>query len=119
MKEEERQPGEGWQHWWLRTGGFHGWFGWIEALTLTAVFATATRKVDQLPLKLLLGAITAISAWYAFNWGIAGISKFMGDRLARARIPNWAKDPLALILGIGVSLAVVLGLIPVFLDLLE
>lgn len=118
MSDEAKQPDEHWSLQWLRAGSFQEWFGWIEALTLTSVFASAAFRVDQLMLKVVLGAITAVSAWNAFHWGVAGMSKFMSDRLAFQRIPRRARAPLAWIVGTGASVTVFFALVPVFLNLL-
>ncbi|ULA62841.1 MAG: hypothetical protein LZF86_80010 [Nitrospira sp.] len=118
MNDDAKQPEEHWSLWWLRTGKFHEWFGWIEALTLTSVFASATFKVNQPLLRMVLGAITVISAWNAFHWGVAGLSRFMSAQLAFQRIPRRARASLAWIIGTGASIVVFLSLIPVFLSLL-
>ena len=119
MNNESQQADEHWSQWWLRTGRFQAWFGWIESLTLTSVFVSATFKVDQLLLQLVLGAISAVSAWHAFHWGVAGIAQFMSERLAFQRLPRRARASLAWALGVGASIVVFLSLIPVFMNLLS
>lgn len=119
MKNDAQRPEEHWSHWWLRTGRFQDWFGWIEALTLTSAFVTATLKVEHGLLKVVLGTIAAISTWNAFHWGVAGLSSFMSSRLLFQRIPRRAMAPLVWLVGAGASVVVLLALIPVFLNLLD
>lgn len=118
MDNESQRPDEHWSHWWQRTGRFQEWFGWIESLTLTSAFVTATLKVDHVLLQAVLGVISAISVWNTFHWGVAGVSNFMGARLAFQRIPRRARAVLAWAIGFGASVVVFLSLIPVFLNLL-
>ena len=119
MDDESKQTNEHWSQRWLRTGSFQAWFGWIESLTLTSVFVSASLKVDQLLLKCVLGVIAAISVWHAFHWGIAGASNFLTESLAFQRIPRRARAVLGWVIGATASTLVVLALIPVFLNVLN
>ena len=79
----------------------------------------AISKVDQLLLQRVLAAISAVSAWHAFHWGVSGIAQFMSERLAFQRLPRRARASLAWALGVGASIVVFLSLIPVFMNLLS